>query len=157
MTSISSDDIDPTIPIDQPISILDCSTIHVKDDYFENTDEVIIIVTEEEDDFIIVNKDKVPPVTTVEPIHKTANKFTNIIETDVVPRLSIARDYCIVGCGLIYYGGVTGAKMLANQSKEMIELSKPFNIWMNSGLKSVKYVFENFDTTCTQVIQKNWI
>lgn len=164
MTSISSDDSDPTIPIDQPTMSLNCSAIHAEDDYFTNTEEAIVPVIEEEDEFVIVNKDKVPPVPNVDPLQKTAATVANIFKTDGVPRLCIARDYGIVGCGFAYYGGVAGAEVLANQGKVMFDRSiswvgpdYPFNTWASSGLDQVKYVFDNFGATRTQVIKEMWI
>ena len=168
MSSISSDDIDLTIPINQPVMSLDCLAIRPVDDYFTNTEEAIDLLIEEEeeeeDEFVIINKDKVPPVPNVDPLQKTATTIANIFKTDVVPQLSVACDYGIVGCGFVYYGGMAGSEMLATQGKEMVrqsiswvELGCPFDMWTSSGLAQVKYVFDNFSATHHQVIQEMWM
>ena len=165
MSSISSDDIDLTIPINQPMMSLVCSTIRPEDDYFTNTEEAIdfLIEEKEDDEFVIINKDKVPPVPNVDPLQKIATTIANIFKTDVVPQLSVACDYGIVGCGFVYYGAIAGSEMLTTQGKEMVkkiswvDLGCPFNMWTYSGLAQVKYVFENFSATHNQVIQEMWI
>ena len=151
MTSISSDDSDPTIPIDQPTTSLKCSAVRAEEE------------EEEEGVFVMVEKDKVPPVPTRDPPQKIATTVDNIIKTDVVERLRVV-------CGFAYYGGVAGAEVLAEQGKVMVEQSKvmveqsiswlgldyPFNRWA-SGLDQVKFVFDNFDASRTQVIKEMWI
>ena len=125
MTSISSDDSDQTIPIDQPMMSLDCSAIQdeedysaalfcsairVEEDYFTNTEVVIVIVIEEEGVFVSPRGVKVPPVFTVDPLQKTAATVANIIKTDVVPQLCIAGD-----------AGIAAGEVLANQGMARAE------------------------------------